>query len=64
MAPGSVLPGDATALVHGESLPIILCPEAEGYTFRGFACVHGIMKDELLEHSPDIRLEQRNFLLR
>lgn len=64
MAPEGISAHDEIVLAQGAELPIILRKENEGWTFHGFAYVHGIMDGRLLEFWKHYMPEPEEFVLR
>jgi hypothetical protein len=55
--PGGVMVGDKIAYLNGAKLPVVLRPRPgneQGFTFHGFAYVHGMMRLDLTSDTADM----------
>lgn len=63
LAPDTIAPNDHIVLIDWYKVPIILRREADHYTFRGLAFLHGIMSDELLDSGKRLGVEAQEFYI-
>ena len=63
IAPATMEAGDSVFLVQNSKLPWILRPAADGYSFRGFVNVHGILDGELIAAWKDKNVHEQQYTI-
>jgi hypothetical protein len=64
LGPHGLLVGDIIAILRGASMPTVLRKEMDGYTFVGFAYVHGVMNGEAVKEWKARRKPETVFPIR